>query len=75
LVGDEVQAAEGDLSDWLHLFHVIEAEDDPHLKHEESVRKGSYPACQLSEVLTSTMNISVCHTQNPKGSTRDTNLY
>ena len=35
LVGDEVEAAEGDLLARLHPFHsVVDVDDDSHLKHD-----------------------------------------
>ena len=60
LIGDEVQVAEGDLLARLYLLHVIaELEDEAYLKHNESILKGPYLACQLSKELASAIPSSV----------------
>ena len=53
LVGDEVEAIEGDLLTWLHpLYVVIDVDDDSHLKHNINLNmKGPYLAHQLSNYL------------------------
>jgi hypothetical protein len=53
LVGDEVEAAEGDLLTWQHSSRVIiNADNDSHLKHDINLNaKGPYLARQLSDCL------------------------
>jgi hypothetical protein len=58
-----------------NLLHIVEVEDDLHLKRERFVCKFPYLVYQLSKVLTPAMNISVLCIGNQKCSTRDTDLY
>jgi len=57
LIGDEVQAIEGDPLAQLHLFlGVVDVDDDSHLKHNINLNtKGLYLVCQLSNCLASAM--------------------
>ena len=57
LVGDEVEATEGDLLTRLHPFHsVSNVDDDSHLKHDINLNtKGPYLVRQLSDYLAPAM--------------------
>jgi hypothetical protein len=61
LVGDEVEAIEGDLLAQLHPFRgVIDVDDDSHLKHDINLNaKDPYLARQLSDYLALAMPSNV----------------